>query len=115
MMSEERCNQCENACPVDALKCGRGRRYFGMEDAGHDHEHSHEHGHGKPDLSGPLGMLRQCGHMLHHGGAGGEDPLSALSEEEQKELERLLGLLLADWQSKTPPDEGGHRHGHHRG
>ena len=113
MMIEERCNQCENACPVDALKCGRGRRYFGVEDAGHGHGHGH--GYGKPDLSGPLGLLRQCGHMLHHGSIGEEEALSALPKEEQEELERLLGLLLADWQAKTPSDEGRHHHDRHGG
>jgi len=105
-MSEQNCNQCENACPVDALRCGRGRRHFGLEGS------EHGHGHGGPDLSGPLGLLRQCGHMLHHGGVDSGEALSSLTVEEQKELERLLGLLLADWKAKAPQDEGGH-HRHH--
>lgn len=24
----ERCNQCKNHCPIDALECGKGRKYF---------------------------------------------------------------------------------------
>lgn len=107
MMSEQRCDQCENACPVDALRCGRGRRYFGLEEPGHGH------GHGGPDLSGPLGLLRQCGHMLHHGGVDSGEALSALTVEEQKELERLLGLLLADWRARAPRNADGNHHGHH--
>lgn len=108
-MGKQNCNQCENACPVDALRCGRGRRYFGLE------EKEHGHRHGEPELTGPLGLLRQCGHMLHHGGGDSEDALAALTMDERKELERLLSLLLADWQTKAPRDAGGHHHGHHGG
>lgn len=38
------CEQCENHCPVDSLKCGRGRRFFGLEPQG-DGEHEHRRRH----------------------------------------------------------------------
>ena len=44
MEEKQFCNQCENHCPVDDLKCGKGRRAFGLEGE-HGEEHSHEHGH----------------------------------------------------------------------
>ena len=37
------CPQCDNHCPVDALRCGKGRKFFGVE--GEDHDHAHDHGH----------------------------------------------------------------------
>ena len=38
------CEQCENHCPINALKCGRGRRFFGLEpQEGGEHEHRHRH------------------------------------------------------------------------
>lgn len=50
------CPQCGSHCPADALLCGRGRKYFGAADDGHD-GHSHDgHGHG--------------GHGHHHGCEG---------------------------------------------
>lgn len=110
MMNEKNCNQCENHCPVDALQCGKGRRYFGLEP-----EHGGELGgrHEFEAVSGPIGYLRQCGHMLHHGGANGEDLLAALDAQEQAELERLLGKLLEDWKARMPAGRKEHRHGHH--
>lgn len=103
MSQQQHCDQCENQCPIDALKCGKGRKHFGLEPAGGGE------GHGREMPQGPIGLLMQCGHMLHHGGAEG-DLLAALNEQEQAELERLLGKLVADWKAKAP---AGH-HGHHK-
>lgn len=101
-MSEQFCPNCDKRCPVSALSCGRGRRYFGMaaeERGGHPQR--------EPE-TGAIGMLRQCGHILHHGQPEDVDLLSALSVGERAELERLLGKLLADWQSVLPTQPGGH-------
>ena len=109
-MSEQFCPKCDNHCPVSALNCGKGRRYFGM-DSEERGEHGGERGglpHRKPE-TGCIGMLRQCGHILHHGQPEGVDLLSSLSDGERAELERLLGKLMADWQSTIPME-----HGHHR-
>lgn len=125
----EYCSQCPNHCPADDLKCGRGRNYFaqmqGLEPEEHPgHEHGHEykhegaHGHGQrhghgagqgkerfPDKNSLYGLLRGCGHYLHHncGGDMGEEEIQALfgvlSENEQAELKELLGKLLAGWES----------------
>ncbi|MDO5546073.1 MAG: hypothetical protein Q4F81_09690 [Eubacteriales bacterium] len=93
-MEKQVCDQCENQCSIDELKCGKGRKHFGLE--------PDEGGKGHPMPEGPLGLLMQCGHVLHHGGASGEGLLRALSAEEQTELERLLGLLLEDWKTRMP-------------
>lgn len=93
----EHCTQCENNCPVDALQCGRGRRAFGLEDGerGHGREGHDFHGHHQP-LEGTLGLLQRCGHSLHHGKVG-PNALSALTANEQAQLDALLSKLLESW------------------
>ncbi len=108
-MKKQLCDQCENRCPVDALKCGRGRRRFESEfnvkNENMDHKMS----------QGIIGQLRQCGHILHHGGVSGDDLLSALNPQEQSELERLLNILIADWNTRADKGtfelHGGFHHG----
>ncbi len=45
-MNEERekryCPQCENHCPEDELRCGRGHHYFEEDDMEHNHGEYHE-------------------------------------------------------------------------
>lgn len=106
-LEKQLCDQCDNQCPVDALKCGKGRRHFGLESKEDGKERM-----GREMPKGPIGQLRQCGHLLHHGGVSGDDLLSALNSQEQAELERLLGTLLADWQARANSES--HR-GHHHG
>ncbi len=36
------CPQCENHCPEDELRCGRGHHYFEEDDMGHNHGEYHE-------------------------------------------------------------------------
>lgn len=98
-MNKQYCNQCDNQCPADALRCNRGRAYFGMEPAE------------MKMPAGPIGLLQKCGHLLHHGGVEMEEALRALTDKEQKELERLLPVLLDDWQKNQP--EGARKHHHH--
>lgn len=105
-MEKQLCDQCENQCPVDALQCGKGRRHFGLEPAEGGKE---KHGRQLPE--GPLGLLMQCGHFLHHSGLYGENLLQVLSPAEQAELERILSKLLVDWKNRMPG--GGHNHGNH--
>lgn len=46
------CNQCPNQCPKDALKCGRGRRYFEqLNGADEGNGRNREGGHGQPEDS----------------------------------------------------------------
>lgn len=106
-MEKQHCDQCENQCPIDALQCGRGRRHFGLEQ---DNSGRGERGREMP--SGALGLLMQCGHFLHHGGANGAD-LSALNTQEQAELERLLTVLLTDWKNRKGTETTEHQHGRH--
>ena len=89
-MEKKFCDQCRNQCPVDSLRCNRGRRAFGMEliDEGKQRSHQEE------DQKGVIGLLRQCGHLLHHGKADAADFLSKLTQEEQEVLEKLLKKLM---------------------
>ena len=108
MEEKKYCNQCENHCPIDDLKCGKGRRAFGLEQGEngngqnheHGHGHGHEHGHGAhchhKKMEGVLGLLQSCGYALHHGEIG-EDGLNCLSKEEKEQLEKLLTKLLSNW------------------
>lgn len=104
-MEKQYCDQCENRCAIDALQCGRGRRHFGLEQENSGREERKMPG-------GALGLLMQCGHILHHGGAEGAD-LSALNDQEQAELERLLTVLLSDWKNRKGTEAVEHRHGRH--
>lgn len=102
-MEKRHCDQCENQCPVDALQCGKGARHFGLEPAGE----------GKREMpGGAIGLLLRCGHFLHHGGVKGAD-VSALNPQEQAELERLLTILLTDWEKRVPSEMPAHTHSHH--
>ena len=60
-MNDERfCPMCENHCPEDEVRCGRGRRYFAGESGGDMHEH-HEGRHTHRDEEfrrHPEGMRR---------------------------------------------------------
>lgn len=105
-MTKQFCNQCEKQCPVDALQCGKGSKNFGLEPA-----ESGKKKHGWKMPEGPLGILMQCGHFLHHGGADGENLLGSLSPDEQVELERLLTVLLDDWKKRM--SAVGHEHSHY--
>ncbi len=100
MVNNKYCNQCGNHCPIDDLKCGRGRRALGLDQGEHDGGHLHGHGHGghchHKKLNGVLGLLQSCGHALHHGEID-EDGLECLSNEEEEQLEKLLSKLLRNW------------------
>lgn len=80
------CTICSNNCPKEALKCGRGKRFFSEiaieEKAYSDNEHQkhrgshpHEHrgshlheygGHQHYDSDNLYDLMRGCGHFLHH-------------------------------------------------
>ena len=57
------CDQCENHCPLNALRCGRGRRMYGNMNEGNDIPEQDDRGAGR----GPCG-----GHR--HDRAEGRDP-----------------------------------------
>lgn len=62
-MNEQHCDQCENQCAVDSLRCNKGRIRFGLEPV-------------ESKLpAGPVGLLQRCGHILHHSGM---DPEGAM-------------------------------------
>ena len=100
-MNEQHCNQCGNHCPIDALRCNRGRAYFGQEATD------------EKTPTGPVGLLQKCGFILHHGNIDPANALSALTSQEQEELSRLLSALLADWKERMPDKLPDHHHNHH--
>ena len=95
---EQTCPNCGRHCPVSNLHCDRGREYFAVaENADRGERNHHEHGRGH-DMRGDgpraVQLLRECGHLLHHGRATGEDLLAPLTERERQTLERLLEKCL---------------------
>lgn len=107
----EYCTQCENHCPENELRCGRGRRYFGVEDSAETagrHEHDgegrrHEHGeegreHGRRHEHGEEG--REHGHRHEHGeerghGRGSVRERRRFSTEEIENMEDPAELIRA--------------------
>ena len=124
------CPQCENHCPVDALRCGKGRKYFGVTDdaqeRGHSrehdhgcgHSHEHDHGCGHRQLGGLPGLLHQCGRFVRHAGLEEDELFQALTSEEKASLQALLEKLSADWQARSGQEalsRCGHGHHGHNG
>lgn len=89
------CPCCENRCPSDELKCGRGKAHFGQIPEGKGRGHN-EVGEAKTIEDEVIILLHQCGHFLHH--ASGETNhqalLKDLSEEEKRDLAVLLKKCL---------------------
>lgn len=94
-MAEKTCPQCENHCPADALKCGRGAKYFGVQ--------QQEKSIGSMTTDERiLDLLRRCGHHLHHNAGHDTDAaalVSVLTTEEKTSLETILQKCLRHWQS----------------
>lgn len=89
MKTENFCPQCPNHCSKDALMCGRGQAYFGGEQT-----QSSRHMPRKEDDS-IIGLLRQCGHILHHGTQSPD--IDKLTPQEQQSLRQLLIKLMENW------------------
>ena len=106
------CPQCDNHCPVDALKCGRGRKYFGVADGGSEHGHG-GCGHGHPK-AGLAGLLHQCGRFACHADMEETELFQALTDEEKATLQALLEKLTTDWRERCGEESDQHcGHGHH--
>ena len=106
------CPQCDNHCPVDALMCGRGRKYFGVVDGGNEHDHGHG-GCGHPK-AGLAGLLHQCGRFARHTDMEEAELFQALTGEEKDTLQALLEKLTTDWRERCGEEDFGHcGHGHH--
>lgn len=93
---EHNCPCCDRHCPADRLSCPKGKAYF------------EEGEHRKEEMSPEdkaIVLLRKCGHFLHHSAGRGTDAsflMSALTEEERKELEILLEKCLESWSRLQP-------------
>lgn len=98
-MEKQNCPQCPNHCPANALRCGRGRAWLKQRE---------EDGSGESEEL--YGLMRRCGHYLHHSAGQGhgreqkqgnheKDRLfDALNEEEKDCLKDLLKKLLDSWE-----------------
>ena len=106
------CLQCDNHCPVDALKCGWGRKYFGVADGGSEHgQGGCGHGHPKAGLAG---LLHQCGRFARHADMEETELFQALTDEEKATLQALLEKLTTDWRERCGEESDHHcGHGHH--
>lgn len=102
------CPNCDRHCPVENLRCGRGREYFGVSEpsddnrrehrhpihegrSGYEHRHGHEQRENEPKA---IGLLRRCGHLLHHGMGDPSALVDSLTDRELDTLERLLEKCL---------------------
>lgn len=119
------CPRCGNHCPVSALKCGKGRKYFGVEnevsvdrrehkhdcehkhehecrqDHEHKHKHEHKHGHKHDHPQGELScLLHRCGRFVRHAGLEEDELFQALTDEERVALKAALEKLSAGWQAQ---------------
>lgn len=101
------CPLCHNHCPIDEPNCGRGRALAEQIKSGVPVDpdaltKQSEHGHdrdlrGRKDRDSLEGLLRECGHTLHHGERHSEELFSALNDEEQAILKQLLQKLITSW------------------
>lgn len=99
---ETECPVCENHCPSDNLRCPRGGEHFGVKVKGRPPVNvTPEAISAMPTEDAVILLLRKCGHYLHHNVGHGEDVnkqlLSSLSEDERKELIKLLQKCTQDW------------------
>ncbi len=116
------CNQCDNKCPREELRCRRGMAYFKRLENGEQELQSENK---------LVMLLSQSGSLVSHRSrmmqAHGEDEeklFSGLEPEERQQLEALLDKLYQGWQKEHaqrhanghPHGMGGHpEHGDHHG
>jgi len=90
------CTQCHKGCPIDALKCGRGKAYFSKEYEQSECKQGHSrHEYQENDLAH---LLMRCGHIVTHKGKKKRGQirilqiLSEFPDISQKELQEKLGI-----------------------
>lgn len=101
----QNCNQCENHCPSDALRCGRGKAYFQRLQSGEPEFQSAD----------PLvTLLYECGQITGHKiqklrqhGVEEKNLYRCLTDTEAAQLQSLLQRLKDGWEEE-------HRQRHHR-
>lgn len=102
--AEKTCPECHNHCPSDQLRCPKGMEYFGIEPK----KGQPFFGNFGGDLSSMAAedavimLMRKCGHYLHHNvghreKTNNKELLSTLTEEEIKELAKLLEKCTQNW------------------
>ena len=87
-MTTENCPMCQNHCPKENLRCGRGREYFNENKHQEDYNNTSEHSSIKEQV---IFDMRRCGHFLHHNRELDINKVfSNLSDEELTKLHELL-------------------------
>ena len=94
----EFCDQCDNHCPKDALRCGRGRRRFGLEPE-------------RKELAGTAGLLQKAGMAAGRVKLEEAELFASLPEEDKAALDRILSSLLEVWKPHIPQHQHGEGHG----
>ncbi len=106
----QRCPQCSNHCPANAPRCGKGRKYFGLEDKKKDKKRGRKR-------SGSLcRQLHRCGRFAKRAEVEDDILFQALTGEEKAVLQELLDKLTASWQVQFGKDalKGKHQREHHK-
>lgn len=94
------CPRCGSHCLENALKCGKGRKYFRTADGGQKHP-----------KDGLARLLRRCGRFARHTQWDETVLFQALSDGEKAALQDLLGKLEADWQVRSSEGGAGRKEG----
>lgn len=109
------CPKCGSHCPVDALQCGKGRKYFGVEEREGEGRRDRDGGH-DPAKGGLGRLLHRCGRFARHAALGEDELFQALTEEERAALRSALEKLASDWQGRYGEEclrRGGGKHCKH--
>lgn len=75
------CTLCENQCPINDLKCGRGRLFLAALQ-------------GDEQAKKTLEEIKEKGHGFHHSGHGGFRHHGDCGENGGSELEKILGKCM---------------------
>lgn len=66
--------------------------------------HGH-HGHAGKNPDSLYGMMRRCGHILHHDNPDPKTVFDGLTQEEQAQLKELMSKLLASLKLEKEADK----------
>ena len=90
----EHCTQCENHCPAEALRCGRGKAYYARLKNGEEFRCDNDAVNALVECAQ---AAKHMGRMLTLHGGSADDILSALNADEQAQLLALLQKQQVRW------------------
>ena len=107
------CPRCGNHCPVGALKCDKGRKYFSLSKE-KDHERGQTREIGGQTRDKLSKLLHRCGRFVRHAELEAEELYQPLTGEERDELQALLEKLSAGWEERYGEEALSRHGGKHR-